>query len=352
MATHTEASLRWGRTARWAVGLAIGITCLWLSIRGLDLTQMQASVAQANPYWIGLTVICVVAVALLKTARWRFLYPPSAKSPSLGSLFSTLMIAQMLNVLIPIRLGEVARIGLMCQEEQPASVTAGTIVVEKSLDMLAAGLLVLIISLLAAAPDWLKLEIGASIALSGSLLLAGLLALWRGRHWFSQLLTRVLNSQTWLSPKWRERALRAVTGVLDSLAVLTNPLHSLTVICLTTLSWLVSMVTILAMLVAFDLSLGWEVAVTLMLAIQLSNLVPTPPALIGIIGAVTEATLGWFDVPRPTAAAAGVLLNIVLVGPLVLMGGWAAWTRFLRLTQLARKERWLQSIGLGRRKNQ
>ena len=49
------------------------------------------------------------------------------------------MISQMLNLVFPIRLGELARLGLMRQEGRPVGVTFGTIVVEKALDLLAVG---------------------------------------------------------------------------------------------------------------------------------------------------------------------------------------------------------------------
>ena len=70
-----------------------------------------------------------------KALRWRWLYPQAAPPVAGLAHFSILMIAQMLNVVVPVRLGEVARLGLMQQEGRPVGMTLGTIVVEKSLGL-------------------------------------------------------------------------------------------------------------------------------------------------------------------------------------------------------------------------
>ncbi len=59
-----------------------------------------------------------------------------------------------------------------------------------------------------------------------------------------------------------------------------------------------------------------------MIALIFSNWVPTPPALIGVIGAVTVAVLVPFGVPPAQALALGTVLNVVLVAPPVFLGGW------------------------------
>jgi len=42
----------------------------------------------------------------------------------------------------------------------------------------------------------------------------------------------------------------------------------------------------------------------------------------------------------------GMALNVVLIGPLVIMGGWATLQRFAQLTRGNLKERWAWSLGL------
>jgi len=84
--------------------------------------------------------------------------------------------------------------------------------------------------------------------------------------------------------------------------------------------------------VAFHIPPDWGAAFVLMLALTFSNWIPTPPAMIGVVGAVTVAVLVPFGVPPAQALALGTVLNVVVVAPPVLLGIWATWARLLRLT--------------------
>ncbi len=334
---------------RGLLGIAVGALCLWLSLRGLDLRAVWTALSQARVLWLGGALAAVVAVALLKAARWWFLYPRTYRPSSWLTTFSVLMTAQMLNVLVPLRLGEIARVGLMTQENVPAGVTLSTIVLEKSLDLLAVGSLIMLLLPSAVLPDWFPLTSGMSMGLSGLALLLALIGVWLGREWFRRLAQRMVSFRNWLPARWQRRVLRLVNGVLDGLGTLTDYAGALPLIGLTVLSWLASISTMAAMLMAFGLPMRWHVALVLSLTLYLSNLAPTPPALVGVIGAVTVMTLQWFEIVRVEAAALGLALNVVLVGPLVLMGGLTTWLRFARLTRGNLKERWIWSLGLKKR---
>ena len=68
------------------------------------------------------------------------------------------MISQMLNLLVSvIRLGELARMELMRREGRPVGMTLGTIVLEKSLDLLTVQALLVLAVPLAILPDWFAL---------------------------------------------------------------------------------------------------------------------------------------------------------------------------------------------------
>lgn len=334
------------KLGRGLLGIVIGGLCLWLSLRGLDLTELQAALLQARLPWLAAALAAVVAVAFIKSARWWFLYPRSFRPASWLSTFPVLMTAQMLNVLVPLRLGEIARVGLMLQEHVSAGSTLSTIVVEKSLDLLAVGCLIILILPTAVLPDWFPLSSGMSMGFSGVVLLAALLVIWIGRAWLKGVAGRILGFRGWLPERWQARLMRLVSEILDGLGALTDLSSALPVVALTVGNWLASIFTMIAMLAAFGLPVQWHVALVLSLTIYLSNLVPTPPALVGVIGAVTVMTLRWFEIVRVEATALGLALNVVLISPLVILGGWSTWQRFSKLTQGNFKERWAWSLGL------
>ncbi len=272
----------------------------------------------------------VTAVALLKSLRWWCLYPPALRLPSWWRSFPVLMIAQALNVLIPLRIGEVVRVSLMAQDDIPAGTTLSTIVVEKAVDLVAVGLLVAVALSTTALPLWFPIRSGVQMGVVGIFLFAGLAGLWSARHWFRTWVDRLVKRLRWVPERWQGRLLQLMNDGFEGLVAITDPSMAAPVFLLTTLIWLLSVLTMLFTLAAFETNVGWHAALLLSLALYLGNFVPAPPALIGVIGAVTELTLGWFDVPRTSAAAIGLTLNVLLVGPLVLLGGVAGWIRLTR----------------------
>lgn len=331
---------------RWLASLAVGAFCLWLLFRDLDLQEVRVALQQARRGWLALAVLCVVGVAVIKGLRWWFLYPLDRRPSSWRHTFSALMTSQMLNVSLPIRLGEVARVGLMLQQKIAPGTTLSTIVGEKSLDLLSVGFLILVAAPAAALPSWFPSSGGAAMGVVGAALLGLLNLVWLLRAHIMRLVEGILRFRGWLSARWQDRLTRAAGATLDGVSTLTRYTTALPVIGLTVVSWIVSILTMVAMLAAFGLPARWHVGLVLSLAISLSNLVPTPPALLGVVGAVSVMVLSWFGVARPEAAALGLVLNLVLVGPLMVLGGWSTWIRFSSFTRGALRERWAWSLGL------
>ena len=92
---------------------------------------------------------------------------------------------------------------------------------------------------------------------------------------------------------------------------------------------------------------AWGAALALMLALTSSNWAPTPPAMIGIVGAVTVAVLAAFEVDQARALALGTILNVVLVGPPVILGSIALTVRLWRLGETLTLRSLRRAAGLG-----
>ncbi len=326
-------------------GILIGAICLWLSLRGIEFAQIAGQVGRVAWPWVSLACMSVVGVSAGKALRWRWLYPPAAPKVTGLAHFNILLIAQMLNVVVPVRLGELARLGLMQQEGRPAGMTLGTIVVEKSLDLLAVGALLALAVPIAILPAWLRPKAGPGAFLTALVLMTALLLV----RWLRGPLLRALTAiPAPASPAWsRARAylVRLARAVLDGVAGVEGR-RLAPVLALTVLVWLLSVGTILAMLMAFGIAGGERIALVLMLALTFSNLVPTPPALLGVVGAVTVAVCAPFGIPRVEALTLGTLLNAVMVLPTVLLGGGAAGARLLRLFEPGSRGSLRQLFGL------
>ena len=336
------------RNKRWPqglVGVLLGGGCLWYSLRGVDVGQAVGRLGEVSWPWVGVALVGVVLVSAGKALRWQWLYPRSAPPLSWTAHFFILLIAQMLNLVVPVRLGEVARLGLMQQEQRPAGMTLGTIAVEKSLDLVATGLLLLLVVPLAVLPAWLHPAAASSVLFTGGALLALLLLLGAARRLLLRLVGALPRPRREPWARWSRHLVGLVETMLEGLGGLGGG-RLFAVLMLTSLVWLLSAGVMRAVLLAFGSGGGWAAALVLMLAIAFSNLAPTPPALIGLVGAVTEEALAPFGVLRTEALALGMVLNVVLVGPPVLLGGWAAGVRLLRLLAVPGRGGLRRAVGL------
>jgi uncharacterized protein (TIRG00374 family) len=286
----------------------------------------------ASPDWIMVSLMSVVAVVVVKAARWGALYRLAEPRPSFWELFSVLGAAQMVNVLIPIRLGELIRIGLMKRAGQPGAITLSTLVMEKALDLVAAGLIAVSLVALTVAPVWLP-ERASGILLIGLTLSAGLLLIWRLRKWLEECLAGMLAPPGSLLPAPRQGwLLNALNAILKAFGTLTDTPSLVRVVLWTLAAWLLSLLTMLALFAAFGLHLPLSAAVVMMLAVSSSNIAPSPPALVGVMHLIAVVVLGQYGVAQSVAVGFGLVLNVVTIAPLIVLGGWAIGSRTILLS--------------------
>jgi len=291
--------------------------------------MMAQTLLAVSPLWIVIALMCVLAVSGTKAARWGILYGVSQPRVPFQELFSILVISQMVNILIPLRIGEVVRLGLMKQIGHSRATTMSTIIVEKTLDLFAAGLIATALVLLSLAPAWLN-QSARSLLLLGLILLGGLLILgWRQTQLEQWLLW--LSKTSYIVPIWwHEKLLRIAKNLLNGLSPLSNRYIFGQLIFWTLLVWLFSLWTILSLFLAFNLSLTVTVAIVLTLTLTFSNLAPVP-GLVGVIHLLAIFVLGQYGVERSIAFGFGAVLHVIIVGPLIFIGSWSLWTRSTNL---------------------
>ena len=95
---------------RFAAGLAIGLLCLVLAVRSVDLAEVLTRLQATDP---ALTVLGVGAVVLTTVAKaWRWAALAGLNGRAGWGLFPAVVVGQMFNTLVPARLGDLARLVL------------------------------------------------------------------------------------------------------------------------------------------------------------------------------------------------------------------------------------------------
>lgn len=118
--------------------LSIGIFFIWIFLRKLTPDQkleIWDSFIHANFSWLVLALIIGFFSHLVRAMRWRMLLNPLGYHPKLSNTFYAVMIGYFANMALP-RLGEVTRCGVLAKYEKiPMNKSIGTVIVERSIDM-------------------------------------------------------------------------------------------------------------------------------------------------------------------------------------------------------------------------
>ncbi len=305
-----------------ALGTGLSVVFLWLAFRDVPLSQVVAAFSQADYRFVALALALVFVSPLVRAARWRLLYHPGQKGLSCFRLAEVLLIGQMLNIVVPARLGEVARIYFMGKiESRSRSRTLGTIAVEKWLDILMLLLLVLCVPIFVSLPPWFR-DSRVNLAVFATAFLGVALTLSHGRE---RLLTLVETISRFLPESWGTGIHRATGLALGSLDVLRSPWVGLQLQGWSLLIWVLSILVNYMVFLALGLPLSFAAALFLVVVLQVGVAVPSVPGKLGVFHYLCTLALGVFGLEKGAALGYAVLLYFVVFAPPSLLGALFLW---------------------------
>ena len=305
------------RPALVATGLVVTVACMYLAVRGVALEDALDALADSNLAWLVPTVPVFALAIALRALRWWSLFAP-AQRPPLDAITYALLIGYFFNNILPARAGEAARvIALNRRASTPMAEAAGTVVVERLFDVLA------LLALLFVSYPWLP-EISwlRAAAIFGAFVTAALIALTfvvvrydtRAVHWLLSPLRRVRRAGV------AERIEAAAVNMTRGFVGLRSPRIALRAMALTFASWATLGVSYWILLHAFALDLPLAAGMLVTVAINLSLVLPSSPAALGVFEAATVIALRAFDVPQAEALSYALVLHLLNLVPFLLIG--------------------------------
>lgn len=307
---------------RVAAGLLISGIALYLAFREVSLEQVGRALASADWRFVALTLISVLAGIALKALRWYHLLGPDRGLTGFRRTLAALLAAQMLNALIPARVGDVSRLYLIGPVPQGKAFILGTIVLEKTADLVAYAALFAVLLLSLPLPAWIG---GSAYTLVLAALFAGLLiafaVLQRERlaRSLPGLIERILPQRFGAYLAGRSRA------ALESLSVIGSGTDLFLLVILTTVIWAAALLNPWLALQAFDLQLPLTASLLLLIALQAGISLPSVPGYLGVFEYICVLSLGVFGVEPAVALGYGLLLHAVVFLPPVLLGLLSFW---------------------------
>ncbi|WP_158860885.1 lysylphosphatidylglycerol synthase transmembrane domain-containing protein [Lunatibacter salilacus] len=117
--------------------LLLGMGIFWLLYKDIALDQLKQALIQTSFLWIAVSVVVSLLGYWIRAWRWKMLIEAGEKqSFTTIRIFWALMFGYLVNLIIP-RAGEVARCGVLKRTDSiPMGSLFGTVVVERTVDML------------------------------------------------------------------------------------------------------------------------------------------------------------------------------------------------------------------------
>ncbi|MBI5567053.1 MAG: flippase-like domain-containing protein [Chloroflexi bacterium] len=303
---------------RWltiAAGALISVGIIWLIARDIDSRQFSRVLMVADGRWIAFSTIVILGTMFTRIKRWAaLLHPIDLRGPT---LLRALLIGQVLNFVLPLRLGDVARSVIVARSEGvPASGLSveralGSIALEKAWDWLTLAALALIVAVTVVVPMWYSIAL-RSIGLVAALVLIGfaVIALAPVGPWVARL-DRLIGRLP-LADRLR-RLFTSFTALRDRSTFGRCAVWSIT-------TWGLGVVANYAGMRAYGVE-SWSGALVLMVALMIGITLPPSIAALGLFEGVTISALGAVNVPLETALAIGLTLHVVIFAPAVIGAG-------------------------------
>jgi glycosyltransferase 2 family protein len=309
------------------LGIFISAACLAAIFLFIKPADILAALRTARYGYLALSTAGILAFMFVRAVRWRFMLDNQV---SWGQVFHIQNIGYMLTMLLPFRIGDVAR-AVLIGNVPPVSMAQGisTMVIERVLDLL---FIVVLLPLTLANVPQLPAEVQTVARLSGTAavaIIAILVIAANRRPLAMRIATFLLERVDFLDTAvWGRR----VDELLGGLTSLTNLRSGLTLVSLSILTWLPIILAYYTGLLAVHIQPTLAMAGFVVCIAALSITAPSSPGQVGVFHAgVTFALVQILGQPAAESASFALLyhaLSFVLMIVLGTIGVYGAGQTF------------------------
>ena len=305
---------------RVIIGAILGVVAMILAFRGADIHVVWKAIEAVDWRLAFLGFLSVGLGIAAVASRWWLLFYPDHERRSWLNLVRGVIVGQSVNLLLPARLGEVARIYFTGLAERISKTRVlSTIIVERVTDTAAMALGIVILVLTMSVPVWMKNSgITFVILAIGVVVVAGALSLWgeavvshfeRTRRIGHRIIAGVRATLTAFHSlrSWRVSAGAGALAVLIlGCSVLTNYL----------------------LIAAMGIHVPMIASLFLLIVLRVGAAPPSLPGRLGVFHYLVVLALSFFGVDRSLALACAFLIYAVVVLPVLACGiilGASSW---------------------------
>jgi phosphatidyl-myo-inositol alpha-mannosyltransferase len=325
MSAPENAPVRWRRPAvRYVLVALVTLVLVALvafALSRLELQRAGHALITATPGWIVLALVLMSLAMLMRSISWHQTLRaalPNTPMP-LAPVVRALMIGVMASALVPARIGEPSRVLVLSRRLEGrtshlVAVVAGTVFSQTLINLLALLILLAVSFTSVPLPSGHIAAIVTALALplaACALVLIGPRMLALGRRSRSPRVARAAHAIG-----------RMLQLARRGLVVFASPRYGSTAIGFQLLAWALQWLACYSVILALGLQAqaGAAAAAAILLAVNLSAVLPATPSNVGVFQAACLVVLAAYGVGAGQALAYGIILQSVEVVTAVALG--------------------------------
>lgn len=313
---------------RGIVGLVISAACLYFAFRNVQWSDALEHARTANYWLLLLAAACATGMFPLRARRWRTILDPVAPKLPFGPLWRSTAIGMMVNNVVPLRAGELARAYALTREVPSVSFSTAlaSLVVDRLFDAIVV-LLLLAISMIVtgfsgATPlmgGYSLAHLAVAFAIAPVVALVGLYTL----VFFPDTLIRLFELVARrVSPAVEQRGSEMLRRFADGLSVLRTPMHFIAVFWWTLLHWLLQPLAFWFGLRAFGIDVPWMATLFVQGVIVVAVALPSAPGFFGLFELGATVSLALYNVAQSDAVTWALVFHVASFIPITLIGAY------------------------------
>jgi len=304
-----------------AVAVAVLAGLVVFALSRLELQRAGHSLLTASPGWIVLALVLMSLAMLMRSVSWHQTLRAALPQTPMpwAPVVRALMIGVMASALVPGRIGEPSRVLVLARRLEGRTsrllpIVAGTVFSQTLINLLALVILLAVSFTSVPLPSGHLAAIASALALPlalCALVIAGprLLALGRRSRW-----PRVATAANTVS--------RMLQLARQGLVVFARPRYGSTAIAFQLLAWALQWLACYMVILALGLEsqAGPVAAAAILLAVNLSAILPATPSNVGVFQAACLVVLAAYGVGAGQGLAYGIILQAIEVVTALVLG--------------------------------
>ncbi|MEM4311496.1 MAG: lysylphosphatidylglycerol synthase transmembrane domain-containing protein [Nitrososphaerales archaeon] len=304
---------------------SLGVIALAFTIFWINPSELSLHFYNIEYFPLGLSVLFYLSSFFIRALRWKVLIKPLADKVSFRNLFWMVCISLMVNVLLPLKIGEVVRAYLLKIREKVLFVEGlSSVIVERLLDILTLALIGIIglnvIPEALALPSWIHQGIRVTGLTVGGLMGFFILGLVKK----DPLIVKLVSLLRFLKVPYRlvDRGTDILNSMFKGASGLSiSKVSQFQVSIMTLLIWLVHIGWIYFTFQAFNINIALPALILGFVIVTLGTLIPSPPGFLGTFEALwltVFLALGSINIGRLLALI--LIAHLVNVGSIMVVG--------------------------------